>query len=281
MTKATVASEVIGPVTSVGASSLVVLARQCESIRIPLHRRFSTALRPCLNSRAPLSKCTASAIRARRSRRRESSCESARVCCASPHGDGSRERRLQDRHADDPHGHGDRRSGGESVAKRPARDCLDRSGLVNGELVARVIRIGGTAIPENAALTVEAWSRTSRRLPTCASAASRSMQARLSTSAVVLQTCATAVGACERNLQWKRPASLPYRVPVDCTGSCGTQRCSGKLRRRRELLPGTRLLDEGDCADNLCARRRFQPGQWRTGEGRGTGRRRCCRGDDT
>jgi len=45
--------------------------------------------------------------------------------------------------------------GGESVANGQRVTAWTDQGLVNGELVARVIRIGGTAIPENAALTVE------------------------------------------------------------------------------------------------------------------------------
>ena len=84
MTKATVASEVIGPVTSIGASSLVVLGQAVQVNSDPASPTISTALQPCLTSQAPLSKCTASAIQARRSMRRESSCEAARVCCALP-----------------------------------------------------------------------------------------------------------------------------------------------------------------------------------------------------
>jgi Domain of unknown function (DUF5666) len=45
--------------------------------------------------------------------------------------------------------------GGESVANGERVTAWTDQALVNGELVARVIRIGGTAIPEHAALTVE------------------------------------------------------------------------------------------------------------------------------
>ena len=45
--------------------------------------------------------------------------------------------------------------GGESIANGQRVAAWTDQALVSGELVARVIRIGGTAIPENAALTVE------------------------------------------------------------------------------------------------------------------------------
>ena len=156
MTKATVASEVIGPVTSVGASSLVVLG---QTVRV----NSDPAAPTIFDGFAALSELAGAAVEVHGQRNSSAEIQATRIQLRSS----ASVLRVAGTVTDLANGAFKIGTltirtatatvvpGGESVANGQRVTAWTDQGLVNGELVARVIRIGGTAIPENAALTVE------------------------------------------------------------------------------------------------------------------------------
>ena len=156
MTKATIASEVIGPVTSVGASSLVVLG---QTVRV----NSDPAAPTIFDGFAALSELAGAVVEVHGQRNSSAEIQATRIQLRSSAG----VLRVAGTVTDLASGvfkigtltiraaSATVVPGGESVANGHRVTAWTDQPLVNGELVARVIRIGGTAIPENAALTVE------------------------------------------------------------------------------------------------------------------------------
>jgi len=156
MTRATVASEVIGPVTSVGASSLVVLGQTVQVNSDP-------AAPTIFDGFAALSELAGAVVEVHGQRNSSAEIQATRIELRSS----ASVLRVAGTVTDLANGAlkigtltiraaaATVVPGGGSVANGQRVSAWTDQALVNGELVARVIRIGGTAIPENAALTVE------------------------------------------------------------------------------------------------------------------------------
>ena len=156
MTRATVASEVIGPVTSVGASSLVVLG---QTVRV----NSDPAAPTIFDGFAALSELAGAVVEVHGQRNSSAEIQATRIELRSS----ASVLRVAGTVTDLANGAlkigtltiraaaATVVPGGGSVANGQRVSAWTDQALVNGELVARVIRIGGTAIPENAALTVE------------------------------------------------------------------------------------------------------------------------------
>jgi hypothetical protein len=156
MTKATVASEVIGPVTSIGASSLVVLG---QTVRV----NSDPAAPTIFDGFAALSELAGAVVEVHGQRNSSAEIQATRIQLRSSAG----VLRVAGTVTDLANGAFKIGAltiraaaatvvpGGESIANGQRVTAWTDQALVNGELVARVIRIGGTKIPENAALTVE------------------------------------------------------------------------------------------------------------------------------
>jgi len=147
---------VIGPVTSVGASSLVVLG---QTVRV----NSDPAAPTIFDGFAALSELAGAAVEVHGQRNSSAEIQATRIQLRSS----ASVLRVAGTVTDLANGAFKIGTltiraatatvvpGGESVANGQRVTAWTDQGLVNGELVARVIRIGGTAIPENAALTVE------------------------------------------------------------------------------------------------------------------------------
>jgi hypothetical protein len=156
MTKATVASEVIGPVASIGASSLVVLGQTVQVNSDP-------AAPTIFDGFAALSELAGAVVEVHGQRNSSAEIQATRIQLRSSAG----VLRVAGTVTDLANGAFKIGTltiraaaatvvpGGESVANGQRVAVWTDQALVNGELVARVVRIGGAAIPENAALTVE------------------------------------------------------------------------------------------------------------------------------
>jgi hypothetical protein len=156
MTRATVAAEVIGPVTSVSADSFVVLG---QTVRVnadpaaPTIYDGFTALPDLAGVTVEVhgQRDASAEIQATRIQLRESTGVLRVVGTVADFANGAFRIGSLTIHA----GQAATVPGGQSVANGQRVAVWTDQPLVGNELVARVIRIGGTAIPDNAALTVE------------------------------------------------------------------------------------------------------------------------------
>ena len=160
---------------------------------------------------------------------------------------------------------------GQSLANGQRIAAWTDLALVNGELVARVVRIGGFAVPNNAALTIDGvitdfQSAANLRIGGIAVDAS---SAQFVGGAIADLRNGRSVRA-SGTVRLECPARHAHRVPVRVGRRAGrTQWRRDGLRRRRHRVPHTQCGGPRHPADHVRPRRREQSRRWRAGQGRG------------